>query len=191
MDLEIVEIVETHETRETINLSESKEEEAVQVEEDVVVTITTTKEKPDAGVGMMETGNGDVIEAEPSPKVFLEAPIDFVQDVSEGVGEQEITQAIETKEEKEQVEEQGVILPSGAVEEDVDGEEEERDEVMQANESMVVQDGQIEDVDVHVAVKVTAEEQRDSDVQALPDEEEPIEITIQVRRKSFPNAVPI
>lgn len=156
----------------------------MQVEEDVVVTITATKEKVDAGAGMMETGDGDVIEAEPSPKVFLEAPIDFVQDVHEGVGEQEITQAPEAKEEKEQVEEQGEIPLSGAVEEDMEEEEEGRDEVMQVDEPMVVQDGQIEDVDGHVAVKVAAEEQRDSDAQALY-EEEPIEITIQVRRKSF------
>lgn len=155
------------------------------VEEDVVVTITTTKEKLDAGVGMMETGDGDAIEAEPSPKVFLEAPIDFVQDVPEGVGEQEITQTPEAKEEKEQEKEQAEISLSGTVEEDVEEEEEERDEVMQVDEPMVVQDGQIEDVDVHVAVKVAAEEQRDSDAQALPEEEEPIEITIQVRRKSF------
>lgn len=163
----------------------------MQIEEDVMVTITTTKEKLDAGVGMMEMGDGDVVEAEPSPKVFLEAPIDFVQDVPEGVEEQEIIQTPEAKEEKEQVEEQGEIPLSGAVEEDVEEEEEERDEVMQVDQPMVVQDGQIEDVDGHVAVKVAAEEQRDSDAQAVPEEEEPIEITIQVRRKSFPNTVPI
>lgn len=163
----------------------------MQIEEDVMVTITTTKENLDAGVGMMEMGDGDVVEAEPSPKVFLEAPIDFVQDVPEGVEEQEIIQTPEAKEEKEQVEEQGEIPLSGAVEEDVEEEEEERDEVMQVDQPMVVQDGQIEDVDGHVAVKVAAEEQRDSDAQAVPEEEEPIEITIQVRRKSFPNTVPI
>lgn len=137
-------------------------EDAGQAEDDGVVTIATGSQTVDAD-------------------------IDFVPSVPEGVGEGEGDVARARLSPLEAIQETSWLSEFVAEEEEEDVVVEEDDAEEDAEE-----DGQTADVNVHIPVEGAREEQRDSNVEPLAldlaltrEEEEPVEITIQIRRRSF------
>lgn len=138
-------------------------EDAGQAEDDGVVTIATGSQTVDAD-------------------------IDFVPSVPEGVGEGERDVGRARLSTLEAIQETSWLSEFVAEEEEEDAVVVEEDDA----EDDAEEDGQTADVNVHIPVEGAGEEQRDSNVEPFAldlaltrEEEEPIEITIQIRRRSF------
>lgn len=151
-----------------------------------IIDVPTGEAREDAG---QAEDNGVVTIATGSQTV--DADIDFVPSVPEGVGEGEGDVARARLSTLEAIQETSWLSEFVAEEEEEDVVVEEDDAEDDAEED-AEEDGQTADVNVHIPVEGAREEQRDSNVEPFAldlaltrEEEEPIEITIQVRRRSF------
>lgn len=147
-----------------------------------IIDVPTGEAREDAG----QAEDDGVVTIATGPQT-VDADIDFVPSVPEGVGEGERDVARARLSPLEAIQETSWLSEFVAEEEEEDVVVEEDDVEEDAEE-----DGQTADVNVHIPVEGAREEQRDSNVEPFAldlaltrEEEEPIEITIQIRRRSF------
>lgn len=147
-----------------------------------IIDVPTGEAPEDAG----QAEDDGVVTIATGPQT-VDADIDFAPSVPEGVGEGERDVARARLSPLEAIQETSWLSEFVAEEEEEDVVVEEDDAEDDAEE-----DGQTADVNVHIPVEGAREEQRDSNVEPFAldlaltrEEEEPVEITIQIRRRSF------
>lgn len=143
-----------------------------------IIDVPTGEAREDAG----QAEDDGVVTIATGPQT-VDEDIDFAPSVPEGVGEGEGDVARARLSTLEAIQETSWLSEFVA-------EEEEEDVVVEEDDAE--EDGQTADVNVHIPVEGAREEQRDSNVEPFAldlaltrEEEEPIEITIQIRRRSF------
>lgn len=148
-----------------------------------IIDVPTTETREDAG-----QAEDDGVVTIATGLQTVDADIDFAPSVPEGVGEQEGDVARARLSTLEAIQETSWLSEFVAEEEEEDVVVVEEDDAEEDAE----EDGQTADVNVHIPVEGAREEQRDSNVEPLAldlaltrEEEEPVEITIQIRRRSF------
>lgn len=155
-----------------------------------IIDVPTGEAPEDAG----QAEDDGVVTIATGPQT-VDADIDFVPSVPEGVGEQEGDVARPRLSPLEAIQETSWLSEFVAEEEEEDvvvEEDDAEDDAEDDVEEDAEEDGQTADVNVHIPVEGAREEQRDSNVEPFAldlaltrEEEEPVEITIQIRRRSF------